>query len=47
MEELKSNTTQAKGEYTCLYCGTHLDLDKLQTLPPCPNCGGGKFKKEE
>lgn len=46
MKELKANTTQAKGEYTCLYCGSKLDHDKVGNLPTCPSCGGGLFKKE-
>ncbi len=46
MKEFKSYSTQPKGEYTCLYCGTKLDHEKLGALPTCQSCGGGLFKKE-
>ncbi len=41
------NTTQSKGEYVCLNCGTHVELDSDAILPPCPTCGNGTYGKEE
>lgn len=46
MKENNFNPSQPEGEYTCLTCGTHLDLDKSATLPPCPVCGNNNYKKE-
>lgn len=39
----RCNTTQPQGEYVCCNCGTHVELDKLSTLPPCPTCGNDTF----
>lgn len=37
------NSTQKQGEYVCCNCGTHIELEKLSTLPPCPTCGNNSF----
>lgn len=36
-------TTQECGCYTCCNCGTKVELDKTEVLPPCPRCGNPTF----
>ena len=43
---IKSNSLQPQGEYVCISCGTHLELDNVTTMPPCPTCGKTVFKKQ-
>jgi Zn finger protein HypA/HybF involved in hydrogenase expression len=28
------------GTYRCTNCGKTIDVQSVESLPPCPNCGG-------
>jgi len=41
----KCGTKQDSGCYSCCNCGTNVNLDKTEVLPPCPKCGNDTFDK--
>jgi len=32
------------GAYECVACGEIIHLDRAATVPPCPQCGGGRYR---
>ncbi|HEV2813771.1 MAG TPA: hypothetical protein VGW10_11025 [Solirubrobacteraceae bacterium] len=42
-EPVPSGSDVSAGTYTCTNCGNSIDVQSVQSLPPCPNCGNGEW----
>lgn len=45
MESFTSGTLAGAGSFHCEACGFTIALHELDSLPTCPNCEGGQFKR--
>ena len=34
------------GTYSCTNCGNTIDVQSVQSLPPCPSCGNGEWSTQ-
>lgn len=41
-----TGTIPGSGTYFCLDCGTQLSMRETDHLPECPQCGGGRFRRD-
>jgi hypothetical protein len=45
MDAFNSGTLAGAGSFRCETCGFALALQELDALPPCPECGGLRFRR--
>jgi hypothetical protein len=45
MEAFSAGTLAGAGSFECDACGFAIALQELDEVPPCPECGGRKFKR--
>jgi hypothetical protein len=45
MEAFSAGTLAGAGSFECDVCGFAVALQELDEVPPCPECGGRKFKR--
>lgn len=43
-ETVNSGNDVSAGTYRCTACGDTLSVESTQSLPPCPECGNGKWE---
>jgi hypothetical protein len=47
MDAFNSGTLAGAGSFRCETCGFALALQELDALPPCPECGGLRFRRAQ
>lgn len=43
-EPVPAGSDVSAGTYRCTNCGTTIDVSSTKHLPPCPNCGNGRYE---
>jgi len=42
-EPVPAGSDVSSGTYKCTSCGYELQIQSVQSLPPCPECANGKY----
>ncbi len=45
MKSVHTGEKPGKGLYSCTNCGTDIDLNDAEKMPPCPKCTNTSFTK--
>jgi predicted nucleic acid-binding Zn-ribbon protein len=43
-EPVPAGSDVSSGTYACTNCGEQIDVASTKHLPPCPECGNGKWR---
>jgi predicted nucleic acid-binding Zn-ribbon protein len=43
-EPVPAGSDLSSGTYACTKCGETIDVGPTTHLPPCPNCGNGRWE---
>lgn len=42
-DPVRSGSDVSAGTYSCTKCGYDLQVQSVQSLPPCPKCANGEY----
>jgi hypothetical protein len=43
-KSIPAGSDVSAGTYRCTNCGHELEVNSLQSLPPCPSCANGRYE---
>jgi predicted RNA-binding Zn-ribbon protein involved in translation (DUF1610 family) len=45
-DRYETGAIPGEGTFFCLICGSQLSMRETDELPPCPSCGGARFRRD-